>query len=190
MPWSLPAIVLIIVSAAHAPATSLAQVALNESLRRLLTPPSTWHVSTIDIPPPFPSAADVSGGDKSADADSTKKTADSVAGDKNASAAAKDAKDKEEVGDEAAWRARMAAARTSLERDQVLLNAVQSQINALMTDFVNRDDPAQRAEIERQRVRALAELDRLKKQVQTDTDDIAAIEEDARKKGIPPGWIR
>ena len=84
----------------------------------------------------------------------------------------------------------MSGARSMLEQDQLLYDAMQSRINALVADFANRDDPAQRAEIERQRIRSLEELDRLKKQIQTDTEAISAIEEDARKKGIPPGWIR
>ena len=42
----------------------------------------------------------------------------------------------------------------------------------------------------RTRSRALAELDRLTLQIEKDKLAIAAIEEDARKKGIPPGWIR
>ena len=36
---------------------------------------------------------------------------------------------------------------------------MQTRINALTTDFVNRDDPAQRAVIEHDRQKALAELD-------------------------------
>ena len=45
-------------------------------------------------------------------------------------------------------------------------------------------------ELLKQRSRALAELDRLTVQIEKDKLTIAAIEEDARKKGIPPGWIR
>jgi hypothetical protein len=173
----MPAIVLIIVSAAHAPASSLAGVALNESLRRLFTPPAQMRLNTIDIPPPMPGPP--------------------VKDDPLASAAIKLGEDpaekekpKEEIGDENSWRLKMTGARAALDQDEVLYDAMQSRINALVSDFASRDDPAQRAEIERQRVRALDELDRLKKQIQKDKDTIADIEEDARKKGIPPGWIR
>ena len=99
-------------------------------------------------------------------------------------------KAKDDIGDENTWRLKMAGARAALEQDQVLYDAVQSRIYSLVSDFASRDDPAQRAEIERQRVRALDELDRLKKQIQKDTDNISDIGEDARKKGVPAGWIR
>ena len=178
MLWSMPAIVFVIVSAASSPGSSLAHVAFNESLRRLFSPPATWHVTNIDIPPalPTPPAAEPPATEAVKAADAEKD--------------ALKAKEKEDVGDEKTWRERMLGARAALERDQVLYDGMQSRINALVADFASRDDPAQRAEIERQRVRAMDELDRLKKQIKADTDEIAAIEEDARKKGIPPGWIR
>ena len=40
----------------------------------------------------------------------------------------------------------MTAARAAQQRSQMFAAALQSQINALTTDFVNRDDPAQRAQ--------------------------------------------
>jgi hypothetical protein len=64
------------------------------------------------------------------------------------------------------------------------------RINALTTDFTNRDDPAQRAQIELERQRSLAELDRVKKEIAEQTKAIADIEEEARKAGVPPGWLR
>ena len=58
-------------------------------------------------------------------------------------------------------------------------DSLQSRINALTTDFVNRDDPAQRAKIEADRKAALAELERVKKELDEQTKAIAAIEEEA-----------
>lgn len=95
-----------------------------------------------------------------------------------------------EVKDEAYWRGRITEARAALERSRIFAEALQSRINALTTDFVNRDDPAQRAQIELQRQRALAELDRVQKDVAEQTQAIAAIEEEARRAGVPPGWLR
>lgn len=96
----------------------------------------------------------------------------------------------EEKKDERYWRERMANARAAVERTKVLLDAVQSRINALTTDFVNRDDPYQRAQIAADRDRALAELERLKKELDEQTKAIAQIDEEARKAGVPPGWLR
>ncbi len=92
--------------------------------------------------------------------------------------------------DQAYWSGRINAARQALERSRIFADALQSRINALTTDFVNRDDPAQRAQIELDRQRSLSELDRVKREIAEQTKAIADIEEEARKAGVPPGWLR
>jgi len=92
--------------------------------------------------------------------------------------------------DQAYWSARIGAARAALERSRIFADALQSRINALTTDVVNRDDPAQRSQLELEKRRALAELDRVKKEVADQTKAIADIEQEARKAGVPPGWLR
>lgn len=92
--------------------------------------------------------------------------------------------------DQAYWSARISAARAALQRSETLAAALQSRINALTTDFVARDDPAQRAVIEQDRLKALAELERLKREIADQTQAIADIQEEARRAGVPPGWLR
>jgi hypothetical protein len=92
--------------------------------------------------------------------------------------------------DENHWRQRISGARSALERSRIFADALQSRINALTTDIVNRADPAQRAQLELERQRALAELDRVKKEIAEQTKAITDIEEEARKAGVPPGWLR
>ena len=92
--------------------------------------------------------------------------------------------------DEQAWRKKMADARVALERSQMYADALQSKINALWADFTARDDPAQRAQIELERKRALAEQARVKDEIEKQKKAIADLEEEARKAGVPPGWIR
>jgi hypothetical protein len=92
--------------------------------------------------------------------------------------------------EEAQWRERITSARDALERSKTFADALQSRINALNTDFVNRDDPAQRAVIAADRDKALAELGRLKKEIEQHTKAITAIQEEARKAGVPAGWVR
>ena len=92
--------------------------------------------------------------------------------------------------DEAAWRQRMAAAREAVERSSSFATALQSQINALTVDFINRDDPAQRAQIEQQRVKAVAELERTQREIAANKKAITTIEDEARKAGVPAGWLR
>lgn len=88
------------------------------------------------------------------------------------------------------WRNKMNQAREELRRNEAFLEALQTRINALTTDFVGRDDPYQRAKIGEDRQKALAELDRLKTEIVRGKQAILDIEEEARKAGVPPGWIR
>jgi len=92
--------------------------------------------------------------------------------------------------DEAAWKERMATARAALDRSRMFADSLQSRINALTTDFVNRDDPAQRAVIERDRLAAMAELEKVRKEMTEQTKAIADIQEEARKAGVPAAWVR
>ena len=92
--------------------------------------------------------------------------------------------------DEAYWKQRLQSERDALGRSQTFAEALQSRINALAADFVNRDDPVQRAKIGTDRQKALAELDRVKQEIQQHTKAIADIQEEGRKAGAPAGWLR
>jgi hypothetical protein len=92
--------------------------------------------------------------------------------------------------DEAHWRNRMAEARKSLERARMFQEALQTRINSLGNDFASRDDPAQRSVVAGSRQKALAELERVTKEIADLEKEISTIEEDARKAGVPPGWLR
>lgn len=92
--------------------------------------------------------------------------------------------------DQAYWAGRMSEARGAYDRLNMFADALQSRINALTTDFVNRDDPIQRAKIEGDRKAALAELDRVRKDMAGQQRAIADIEDEARRAGVPSGWLR
>ena len=92
--------------------------------------------------------------------------------------------------DEAAWKSRMNQAREAVRQNEVFAEALQTRINALTTDFVNRDDPFQRSKIGEDRQKALDELDRVKNEIERGKKAILEIEDDARKANVPPGWIR
>ena len=88
------------------------------------------------------------------------------------------------------WRKRISDARQARDHNAFLLEAIQSRINALTTDFSARDDPFQRAQIEINRQKAIAELERMAK-VQVELEQkISDIEEEARRANVPPGWLR
>lgn len=92
--------------------------------------------------------------------------------------------------DEKYWKERMKGARDVLERSSAFVAALQSQINGLTTEFVNRDDPAQRTAIEQRRTKAVAELERVQRESEANRKAITAIEDEARKAGVPAGWLR
>jgi hypothetical protein len=108
-----------------------------------------------------------------------------TAGSKPAAPGAKDG-----ARDEKYWRDRLASARDALHRSQTFADALQSQINALYTEFVNMSDPAQRSVIEQKRLAAIAEQDRVKADIPKQTKAIADIEDEARRANVPAGWLR
>jgi hypothetical protein len=172
----------------------LAEVARQEAERRKAVKSTQKVITTKDLPEsarrapgtaPSSEAAPAAapGGDHSA-APADHKAPDAKAGAKPAAGAGSDAKD------EAAWRGRIEGAREAVRRNEAFADALQSRINALTRDFVNRDNPVQRAKIGEDRQKALAELERVRNDVVLSKKQIADIEEEARKAGVPPGWLR
>jgi hypothetical protein len=104
---------------------------------------------------------------------------------KPASTAADDSKK-----DEKSWRQRISAERDALSRAELFAESLQSRINALTADFAARDDPYQRNQIGGDRQKALSELDRVRKEITQHTKTISDIQEEARKAGVPAGWVR
>jgi hypothetical protein len=92
--------------------------------------------------------------------------------------------------DEGYWRQRITAAREGRQRAELLAAALQNRVDGLWADFTARDDPFQRAQIERDRLDALAELEHTRGEVDRSTQEISDIREEARRGGVPPGWLR
>jgi hypothetical protein len=91
---------------------------------------------------------------------------------------------------EDAWRKRVAGVRDALSRAQTFAEALQTRVNALTTDFVNRDDPAQRNAISAERQKVLAEMERVKREIADHQKAIADLQDEARRAGVPAGWVR
>ena len=135
-------------------------------------------------------SADKSAADKSADKSGDKSADGKSAGDKTDKPAQVSADPAERKKEEARWRERIQNERDLLDRSKSFAEALQSRINALNTDFVNRDDPQQRAKIAADRDKALSDLDRTKKEIEEHTKNITKIQDDARRAGAPAGWVR
>ena len=191
---AMTALVLTLLVVSPAWAQSLGDVARKEEARRK-TVKATGKVYTNDTlrkepesappstPAPPPSSAPAAAAPASSGSPGQ---AQSHAGEAQPTAPQPEQKKK----DEAYWRGRITEARQNLARSQVFHDALQSRINALTTDFVNRDDPAQSRIIEADRLKALAELDRVTKEITQSKKAIADIEEEARRAAVPPGWLR
>ena len=167
-------------------AQSLADLAKKEEERRQKTGEPTKVYTNKDLkggiePPPPPAQTPAAETPKDASGDTKAKDA--------ASADKTDDKDKDQKNP-AYWSGKLKSLKTKLEQDQTSADAMQTKVNALTTDFVNRDDPVQRAKIASDRVKALADLERLTKAIGDDKKAIADFEELARRSGIPPGWLR
>ena len=173
-------------------AQSLAEVARAEAARRkaLGTVPSKTYTND-DLrgngtPPP---AADVDTAAPAAPAPQPG-AATPAAAQQPETAAPKPPPAPEPPKDEKYWRSRIAAARDALQRSQAFHDALQSHINGLWAEFTAMGDPFQRAVIEKKRFEAIAEQDRVKADIALQTKAIAAIEDEARRASVPPGWLR
>lgn len=176
------AVALVFCGAIGASAQSLGDVAKKEQQRRKRTKTAAKVYTNKDLgpdatkaaPAPLPPASTTAG----------------PGGSEAAPPAPESAGEQDPRKTEAYWRERMEAAKAEIQRNELFLEALQSRVNALSTDFVSRDDPAQRAVIASDRQKALAEMDRVRQSIASLKQQIADIEEEARQAGVPPGWLR
>ena len=190
---------LLVATAARLAAQSLADIAQREEERRkaIRAPGKLYTNGSLrqEPPPPSPPSTTQSGSGGSSASTPPDGGPPSAAGTPPTQAPGQPAAGPPGSGQptpstEAEWRKRIATAREALTRSQIFVEALQSRVNALSTDFVNRDDPAQRDQIAAERQKALAELDRVRREIQDHQKAIAAIQEEARKAGVPAGWVR
>jgi hypothetical protein len=178
------AAVAIITSVLSAGAQSLGEVARQEAARRKAVKAPATVISNENlkvVPSAAPAAAPAEAGAQSA----------TPAGAEPAEAAPeKPPEAPDPTKDPEYWRKRMSDAIEARDRNAFLLEAVQSRINALTTDFYARDDPFQRAQIEIERQKTLAEFERMKKSQVELEQKIQDVQEEARRANVPPGWLR
>ena len=92
--------------------------------------------------------------------------------------------------DEAYWRNRIAEAEASRARAALMADALQNRADGLWTQFTAIDDPARQRVVERQRNDALAALETARVELEAAERTIGQIREEARRAGVPPGWLR
>jgi hypothetical protein len=171
-----PFVVMVIASWLAAPAHSLNEVAQKEAFRRQLLPKAQVSVSGTGMPggmvPPSQPAAPAAGQPAAAAAPASGSPA------------------VEHKNDEAWWRQRIGDARTTLDKDQTSLSALQGRINVLQRDVVNVDNPVQQGKLREELTSTLAQLEKAKAQIATDQNAIQAIQDEARRMDVPAGWVR
>jgi hypothetical protein len=99
-------------------------------------------------------------------------------------------KPQEEPKGEAWWKGRMTQAREELRRNELFAEALESRINALTREYALPISGARRVAVGQQRGEAMDELSRVKQEIDRGKQLVADIEEEARKAGVPPGWLR
>lgn len=174
--------------AVPASAQSLGELAKREQARKKATPPAKKTYTNDDlkqVPPPLGTP-----GKPAEEAAKTGEAAKAADAKGEPTRVADEKKPAEPAKDEAYWRGRITAAREDIRRNEAFKEALQSRINALTADFSARDDPYQRAKIADDRQKALAEMARVSEDIEKTKKAIVDIEEEARRAGVPPGWLR
>lgn len=175
--WQVPVVVASLLTWLSTPPLSLADAADREVIRRQLTGKATRVYTNIDLPvATFDSAAPVMEPPPAA--------APAVLSEAAVASPAP------EVRDEAWWRGRVAGLRSSIDRNEILLKAMQTRINSLTADIVSRDDPFQRQELRDQLQKSLNEFDRLQTAILQARRGLETLQDEARRSGTPPGWLR
>ena len=179
--WQLPAAVLSLLIAFTSGPGTLGTLSKREAMRRQMTGQSKASLSNMSLPEPPPPA--VSG-------EAPPVTAAATGEESIAAAAAEGGQKPEQKKDEGWWRDRMTKARQALAKDEAALPAAEGKVAGMTTEVINMDDPARQSKLRQQLMVTLAEVERLKGQIEADKKAIADIQVEARRAGVPPGWVR
>jgi len=90
------------------------------------------------------------------------------------------------------WRRDGKQRRDAVTRSEAKVAAIQARVDALLLDRdpVNVMDPNRLQTLEAVKARALQDLETAKAELSQARQALEDLEEDARKNGIPPGWLR
>jgi hypothetical protein len=182
-------------AAVRAQTPTLGEVAKKEADRRKAQPSAGKVYTNKDLPPSaqVPASGAPASGQTATPVDPVAAATGQKAGEAKPEGEAKaegGTKPDGEPRDEAWWKNRMTSTREELRRNEMFAEALQTRINSLSRDYTSRDNPAQRRQIGQERAESLSELSRVKQDVERGRKQIADIEEEARRAGVPPGWLR
>ena len=183
--WQSPLLVVVVLTGLAVPPRSLAEAAQREALRRQMTPKSRTVLTNLGQPPEIPRIAAVT-----PPPDEPPVTEPPVTEPPVVVPPVTPPPPVVEKKDEAWWRARITAAREAVLGDQLLAGTLQSRINVLQREVVNEDNPVKQGQLRQELKDKLEALDRANRKLAEDQKAVAAVQEDARRSDVPPGWIR
>lgn len=95
-------------------------------------------------------------------------------------------------GNGVAWRARAEAARAAVRGSETHVKQIEERIAMLNADVAPTGfgDPFRLQTLEAQKAQARAELDKAKEALSKAQKALEDLEDEARRQGIPPGWLR
>jgi outer membrane murein-binding lipoprotein Lpp len=95
------------------------------------------------------------------------------------------------AGTQEQWQQRMSSARGAVSNAESRIASLQAKVNKLESDFYAWDDPAYRdGVIKPAWDQVLADLQAAQQGLEAAKQRLADLEEEARKAGVPPGWLR
>ena len=95
------------------------------------------------------------------------------------------------ASDEKAWRSKFASLRHKLEQDQANLDVMQRELGQLNTQFYANPMQGLQQELTRSDINnKVADINKMKGQIEADQQVISDTEEELRKSGGDPGWAR
>jgi len=162
---------------------SLADVAKKEQERRKTVKTPSKVLTNKDLAP-----APAVTAPPAAPADATAPAA--ADGTKPATPAEGEKKAEEPAKDQAYWSKRATDLQNALSRNETFAVALQSRINALANEYTNQGDGVRQQAIAVERQKALADLDSLNKEIADGRKAITDLQEEARRSGVPAGWLR
>ncbi len=173
---------------------SLADLAKKEKERRQAIKGETKLITNVQVAknqePTDPSATQAAPADKSA-ADKT--TADGVSKPESEAAAAKPASDESvdlKGRTESYWKQTMADARKRVQDLENEANVLVLKFTDLQNRFYRESDGFKQQDIQREMQKTIYEQDKNKETLARAKADLADLEQEARKSGALPGWIK
>jgi len=181
--WQTPIVVLAVMAWLAAPPKSLAEASQREAMRRQMAGKSRTSLTNIGQPAEIPLVSaptnPPAAGEPQAGA--------AAAG---AAGAAAPAPAADKVKDEKYWRDRILTAQDKINRDTMMIQALQTRINTLKRDSVNTDDPMKQRKVKEELQLTMDELARTQKGIEQGKKAIVDIQDEARRLNVPAGWVR